>query len=451
MENISIILVAHNQKDLIINQINLLNTLNNISSDSIIIVDNYSSDGLDSFLKAQNKFNYIICDEHIENFSSILNLCISEFILDTDILVIQPECILMPSAINTLRNALDINKKIYAVTPLTLCNGYNNINSLSDAIAYSFSHTHDNNSLSKIMKPLDNTVLISKKLLNTSEPFDNNLISSEAVYSDFFMQNILNDNFTYMVNNAYQYLITPYNDYYSDNYYNNVDDENIKNKWNTTYLNITPNYNLVDYIIEADHLKSLNILEVGCNTGSTLLEIKNIYPNSNLFGIEINASTAKIASHIANVKTADIEDSIDLWDGILFDYIIFGDVLEHLHNPSKIINNCRKILKNHGKIISSIPNLMHYSAMYLLINGDFPYSDTGILDRTHIHFFTYNEIIKLYNENNFKVIKYKPIFSGIKLDDKLNAFIDNLVSISTHKNRQLYEAYQYVTLAEKLD
>ena len=254
-----------------------------------------------------------------------------------------------------------------------------------------------------------------------------------------------------MVNNAYQYLITPYNDYYSDNYYNNVDDENIKNKWNTTYLNITPNYNLVDYIIEADHLKSLNILEVGCNTGSTLLEIKNIYPNSNLFGIEINASTAKIASHIANVKTADIEDSIDLWDGILFDYIIFGDVLEHLHNPSKIINNCRKILKNHGKIISSIPNLMHYSAMYLLINGDFPYSDTGILDRTHIHFFTYNEIIKLYNENNFKVIKYKPIFSGIKLDDKLNAFIDNLVSISTHKNRQLYEAYQYVTLAEKLD
>lgn len=451
MENISIILVAHNQKDLIINQINLLNTLNNISSDSIIIVDNYSSDGLDSFLKAQNKFNYIICDEHIENFSSILNLCISEFILDTDILVIKPECILMPSTIDTLRNALDINKKIYAVTPLTLCNGYNNINSLSDAIAYSFSHTHDNNSLSKIMKPLDNTVLISKKLLNTSEPFDNNLISSEAVYSDFFMQNILNDNFTYMVNNAYQYLITPYNDYYSDNYYNNVDDENIKNKWNTTYLNITPNYNLVDYIIEADHLKSLNILEVGCNTGSTLLEIKNIYPNSNLFGIEINASTAKIASHIANVKTADIEDSIDLWDGILFDYIIFGDVLEHLHNPSKIINNCRKILKNHGKIISSIPNLMHYSAMYLLINGDFPYSDTGILDRTHIHFFTYNEIIKLYNENNFKVIKYKPIFSGIKLDDKLNAFIDNLVSISTHKNRQLYEAYQYVTLAEKLD
>lgn len=451
MENISIILVAHNQKDLIINQINLLNTLNNISSDSIIIVDNYSSDGLDSFLKAQNKFNYIICDEHIENFSSILNLCISEFILDTDILVIQPECILMPSTIDTLRNALDINKKIYAVTPLTLCNGYNNINSLSDAIAYSFSHTHDNNSLSKIMKPLDNTVLISKKLLNTSEPFDNNLISSEAVYSDFFMQNILNDNFTYMVNNAYQYLITPYNDYYSDNYYNNVDDENIKNKWNTTYLNITPNYNLVDYIIEADHLKSLNILEVGCNTGSTLLEIKNIYPNSNLFGIEINASTAKIASHIANVKTADIEDSIDLWDGILFDYIIFGDVLEHLHNPSKIINNCRKILKNHGKIISSIPNLMHYSAMYLLINGDFPYSDTSILDRTHIHFFTYNEIIKLYNENNFKVIKYKPIFSGIKLDDKLNAFIDNLVSISTHKNRQLYEAYQYVTLAEKLD
>lgn len=450
MENISIILVAHNQKDLIINQINLLNTLNNISSDSIIIVDNYSSDGLDSFLKAQNKFNYIICDEHIENFSSILNLCISEFVLDTDILVIQPECILMPSTIDTLRNALDINKKIYAVTPLTLCNGYNNINSLSDAIAYSFSHTHDNNSLSKIMKPLDNTVLISKKLLNTSEPFDNNLISSEAVYSDFFIQNILNDNFTYTVNNAYQYLITPYSNYYYDNYGNDSDHENIKNKWHTNYLNTNPNYNLIN-CIETDYQKTLNILEIGCDTGSTMLEIKNIYPNSNLFGIEINPSTAKIASHIANIKIADIEDNIDLWDGILFDYIIFGDVLEHLHNPSKIINNCRKILKKHGKIISSIPNLMHYSAMYLLINGDFPYSDTGILDRTHIHFFTYNEIIKLYNENNFKVIKCTPVFSTTKLNDELDSFIDNLVCISTHKNRQLYEAFQYVTLAEKID
>lgn len=269
MENISIILVAHNQKDLIVNQINLLNTLNNISSDSIIIVDNYSSDGLDSFLKAQNKFNYIICDEHIENFSSILNLCISEFVLDTDILVIQPECILMPSAINTLRNALDINKKIYAVTPLTLYNGYNNISSLSDAITYSSSHQHDDISLSKIIKPLDNTVLISKKLINTSQLFDNNLISSEAVYSDFFIQNILNDNFTYTVNNAYQYLITPYSNYYYDNYGNDSDHENIKNKWHTNYLNTNPNYNLIN-CIETDYQKTLNILEIGCDTGSTL-------------------------------------------------------------------------------------------------------------------------------------------------------------------------------------
>ena len=59
MNNISIILIAHNQKELIINQIKLLKIFNNISNDDLIIVDNYSSDGLSEFLHAQNEINYM--------------------------------------------------------------------------------------------------------------------------------------------------------------------------------------------------------------------------------------------------------------------------------------------------------------------------------------------------------------------------------------------------------
>lgn len=131
-----------------------------------------------------------------------------------------------------------------------------------------------------------------------------------------------------------------------------------------------------------------------------------------MFGIEINASTAKIASHIANIKIANIEDTIDLWDGMLFDYIIFGDVLEHLHNPSKTINNCRKILKKHGKIISSIPNLCNYSAMYLLSMVIFHIAILAFLTEHTYIFLHIMEIIKLYNENNFKVYQmYSCIFN----------------------------------------
>ena len=88
--NTSIILIAHNQKDLIVNQIALLKIFNSIDKSSIIIVDNYSSDDLKEYLWNQNEIDYIICDEQLENYSTILNTCISEFTHDNDILIIDP-------------------------------------------------------------------------------------------------------------------------------------------------------------------------------------------------------------------------------------------------------------------------------------------------------------------------------------------------------------------------
>ena len=133
-----------------------------------------------------------------------------------------------------------------------------------------------------------------------------------------------------------------------------------------------------------------------------------------------------------------------------FDYIIFGDVLEHLHNPSDVINRCRHILKDHGKIISSIPNLMHYSVLYQLINGNFTYTDTGLLDKTHIHFFTYNEIVRLYDENGYKILSMNASMNVNENNKNVTDFIDSLCELSDHKNKQLFEAFQYITLAEKI-
>ena len=126
-------------------------------------------------------------------------------------------------------------------------------------------------------------------------------------------------------------------------------------------------------------------------------------------------------------------------------------MLEHLHNPSDVINNCRHILNAGGKIISSIPNLMHYSVLYQLINGDFTYKDTGLLDKTHIHFFTYNEILRLFKNNKYKIINIKAI-NNVNTEVKdVTDFINELTELSTHKNKLFFEAYQYVTLAEKID
>ena len=138
MNNISIILIAHNQKELIINQIKLLKIFNNISNDDLIIVDNYSSDGLSEFLHAQNEINYIICDEHPENFSSILNICINEFTQNSNILILNPNCILLPNCIKKLTENLKPQEGIYAVSPFSIYRGYNNISTIDNIVKIVF-------------------------------------------------------------------------------------------------------------------------------------------------------------------------------------------------------------------------------------------------------------------------------------------------------------------------
>lgn len=131
--------------------------------------------------------------------------------------------------------------------------------------------------------------------------------------------------------------------------------------------------------------------------------------------------------------------------------LIFGDVLEHLHNPDKVVKECLSILNSNGKIISSIPNLMHYSVLYKLINGNFTYTDTGLLDRTHIHFFTYNEIINMFENNGYKIISAKGISNINKNSKQIKDFIDAITELSNHEQREFFEVYQYVTVSQKLN
>lgn len=252
-----------------------------------------------------------------------------------------------------------------------------------------------------------------------------------------------------MADNVYQYYIGNHNSYYLPTN-RNCDLAYIRQKWHMNYINTIPSSNLISMINEPID-KELNVLEIGCDCGATLLAIQALYPNSTLYGIEINPISAEIASHIASVKTANIEESVDLWNDIKFDYILFGDVLEHLRNPSKVIHNCRHILKKKGKIISSIPNLMHFTVLHELINGNFHYTDTGLLDKTHIHFFTYNEIVKMYEENDFNVINTVASNLTPLLSKKDSDFIDALTKLSSHKNDMLFKAFQYITLAEIKD
>ena len=140
----------------------------------------------------------------------------------------------------------------------------------------------------------------------------------------------------------------------------------------------------------------IKVLEVGCGCGATLLKIKHDYKNAELYAIEQNENSATDARMFAEIGSIDVENGeIDYPDNF-FDYIIFADVLEHLYDPWKVLRKFRSCLSGSGVILASIPNTMHFSLIRDLINGNWTYQDAGLLDRTHLRFFTADEITKTW-------------------------------------------------------
>ncbi|WP_075559857.1 class I SAM-dependent methyltransferase [Parabacteroides timonensis] len=141
------------------------------------------------------------------------------------------------------------------------------------------------------------------------------------------------------------------------------------------------------------------VLEFGPAMGYMTRYMKEIL-NCKVTCIELNVDMAKVASQYAEhmiVANLDNDDWSDHLDGT-FDYIILGDVLEHLRNPSLIIKNCIQFLSPKGFILTSIPNIGHSSIILSLMDGDFEYQEYGLLDSSHIHFFTRKSINAMMND-----------------------------------------------------
>lgn len=142
------------------------------------------------------------------------------------------------------------------------------------------------------------------------------------------------------------------------------------------------------------------ILDVGCGSGAFSQAIKSRYPNCKITGIDIDEESLKKAANVidkvikTNVKEVELLN-IGLKEESL-DYIFYGDILEHLEDPWGILKRHKKYLKEDGKIIASIPNIRHEDVILPLLHGNWTYREEGILDSTHLRFFTLREIKRLF-------------------------------------------------------
>jgi 2-polyprenyl-3-methyl-5-hydroxy-6-metoxy-1,4-benzoquinol methylase len=147
------------------------------------------------------------------------------------------------------------------------------------------------------------------------------------------------------------------------------------------------------------------VLDVGCGNG-VLGEYLKKNGVERVCGIEIVEKAAKNALSILDeVLTGNIE-SLDLpFDLESFDCVVCADVLEHLVDPWNVICKLKKLVKPGGCIVASIPNVGFHRVVRNLLKGHWRYEDAGVLDRTHIRFFTLEGIADLFEINSMKIEK----------------------------------------------
>lgn len=136
------------------------------------------------------------------------------------------------------------------------------------------------------------------------------------------------------------------------------------------------------------------VLDIGCGTGAVTL-VANRDKDNDLYGIEPDPTRATVArSRGINVVCGNLDQGF--LDGHPpFDVIVLADVLEHVAAPGEFLSRALSALKPDGLVLLSVPNVAHWTVRFGLLFGRFDYTETGILDATHLRWFSEKTIRKL--------------------------------------------------------
>ena len=164
---------------------------------------------------------------------------------------------------------------------------------------------------------------------------------------------------------------------------------------------------------QTDATQKVRVLEIGCSEGYFGAALKA--DGHEVWGIETNSVAADSAEAVLDRVYRDSIEAFLLTEDFIderFDAIIFGDVLEHLLDPRRVLQAVTDRLTDRGVIIASVPNVAHERVRMMLLEGRWEYSATGIMDNTHLHFFTRDTLIELFTKTGLCVQR----FSAITLD-----------------------------------
>ncbi len=185
-----------------------------------------------------------------------------------------------------------------------------------------------------------------------------------------------------------------------------------------------------------------HLLDVGCGMGTISSMAKKKFNIDEVIGIEKFENAASIAStKLDKVICGDIETLQLEYNNNYFDCILCADVFEHLINPENVIRKLHNLLSDNGVMITSLPNIRHIVPLLKIIFDRLEHEESGVLDKTHLHFYTLHTMKKMFTETGFEIQRIENNRS-ISLKFK----IANIITFGLFKP---FSIYQYIFVLRK--
>ncbi len=164
-------------------------------------------------------------------------------------------------------------------------------------------------------------------------------------------------------------------------------------------------------------------------------------------GVEIDPAAANGLEPLAErVVVGDLSDPAVIASALDedgFDVVVAGDVLEHLPDPLSVLRACRAALRPGGYVVMSLPNIAHADVKLQLLAGNFAYRDTGLLDRTHLHFFTLGSIEEMLRDAGLLMIDLRrvviPVFTTEQAVDPATVSPELLATVTADRESEVYQ------------
>ncbi len=166
------------------------------------------------------------------------------------------------------------------------------------------------------------------------------------------------------------------------------------------------------------HLTGRNhkVLDVGCGEGFFARRL--VREDNRITGIDV-LPEIKCRNSVEQYIQADLDAGLGeakpQLAGQKFDRILLQDVLEHLRYPDRMLKDCAEFVAPQGQVLVSLPNIANITVRLMLLLGRFDYTERGILDKTHVRFYTRRTARKLLKENGYSVVQEKTTVMPIEL------------------------------------